>query len=178
MSFKDSDYKIVHGQESYGNLGGFGVRVMVATTRPDIDLKADPLNMVAWKAVDAIFEEVGAQAIQHEPEYLENAADQKARLLALFPQPIFAKAIPNGYCPRYCCRHLPWFIVTTPIGHFTIGWRKRVIQIDWSETLCLKTAEFLFPLDDVTKSDRMIHAWSYEKAAEYIATILATGEGK
>ena len=65
---------------------------------------------------------------------------------------IFVEEIPNGYCNEPCCSRLPWFIVTTPVGHIKIGWRKRVINIDWTNTLQKKNGHELFPNEDVTKS--------------------------
>ena len=102
------------------------------------------------------------------PEAWGHAAVERARLLGLFEGPIFAEEIPNGYCGPQCCFHRKWFIVTTRIGHIKIGWRKRVISIDWERTLVTKTAEELFPKEEVTKRGRLIHAYGYEKAKEYI----------
>lgn len=97
--------------------------------------------------------------------------------MACFPeQPIFVKDIPNGYCSQACCEHLPWFEVTTTIGVFKIGWRKRVIVIDWFGTYIQSSAKRLFPEEDVTKRDKIIHAWSYEKARDYIALIFEKGK--
>jgi hypothetical protein len=60
-----------------------------------------------------------------------------------------------------------WWLVKTPLGLIEVGWRKRVIQIDWSETniRCDVTS------DDVTKHDSMVHAWSEEKAIEYLKVL-------
>lgn len=71
--------------------------------------------------------------------------------------------------PRYFTT-LPtqvWWLVKTPLGLIEVGWRKRVIQIDWSESdvRCDVTS------DDVTKSDSMVHAWSEAKAIEYLKTL-------
>jgi hypothetical protein len=56
-----------------------------------------------------------------------------------------------------------WLLLKTNIGLIKIGWRKRVIQIDWSDT----KIEMLID-DDVTKGKDFCHAWSYEKAIEYL----------
>lgn len=63
-----------------------------------------------------------------------------------------------------------WYKVITPQGLFKIGWRKRVIELDWSATglQCMH----LFDGEDVTKGNMMIHCWGDEKAVEYLAKIL------
>ena len=58
----------------------------------------------------------------------------------------------------------PWWLVQTPHGLIEIGWRKRVILIDWSETRYRGE----ITVDDVTKNHTMVHAWSIEKAVEYL----------
>lgn len=70
----------------------------------------------------------------------------------------------NEYCG--CNRCAPWYNVITPNGCLTIGWRKRVINIDFSE-LDLKV-EPDFSQESVTQGDHSIHAWGYDKAEEYI----------
>lgn len=69
--------------------------------------------------------------------------------------------LPNGYWPKHpgyeALREAsPWWLIRTPMGLIEIGWRKRVIHIDWSDT------EFKAKIGqaDVTKTDTMIHAWS------------------
>jgi hypothetical protein len=66
-------------------------------------------------------------------------------------------------------------VVTTNIGRVKIGWRKRVINIDWSDTVVKKKAEELFPEENVTKGGYdnhfYIHAWSYEDAKKYLDRI-------
>jgi len=81
------------------------------------------------------------------------------------------KAIPNEYegChDPYCTKCAAWFLVTTEHGIFKVGWRKRVIEITWP-----KEQKFLqlFTGEDVTKGESGIHAWGWEKAAEYLAKI-------
>lgn len=63
-----------------------------------------------------------------------------------------------------------WWFVKTQYGWIEIGWRKRVIQIDWSETGI--SAEVT--TDDVTKHNALVHAWSVEKALEYLRALRKT----
>ena len=100
------------------------------------------------------------------------AKTQRQEILGLFDAPIYVETIPNGYCNEACCKHLPWFKITTSIGRFKVGWRKHVMHIDWLETVAKKTAEALFPDDPTTKDGRMIHAQSWEDARRYIKTVI------
>jgi hypothetical protein len=78
-------------------------------------------------------------------------------------------SIPNGYCPCDVCP--PWYTVQVgEITPFKIGWRKRVIQIDWETSN--KGLNHLFEGEDVTKSSSYIHAWGAAKASEYLSKIL------
>lgn len=89
--------------------------------------------------------------------------------LAGFKTAIFT-AIPNGYWgERAGWYGTPWYIVETPYGKIKIGWRKRVINIDWSDTG--KDLELFFKNEDVTKWNHGIHAWSSAKAVSYLATL-------
>jgi hypothetical protein len=78
----------------------------------------------------------------------------------------------NGYWPDgehydQVRKENPWWLVKTPDGMIAIGWRKRVIQIDWADTPIRMTVTE----DDVTKSETMVHAYSYGKALEYLAAL-------
>ncbi len=83
---------------------------------------------------------------------------------------------------RYCsCEHCaPWYRISTEFGNFKIGWRKRVINIDWSQVMQKLTSEGKWPKDgllplfskeDVTKDTDHIHAWGYEPAQDYLTRI-------
>ena len=74
--------------------------------------------------------------------------------------------IPNEYWPE----EAPWCLARGPKGSLKLGWRKRVLNIDWeglnqNEKL---DAEKLFPDENVTKGGAYIHAWGKEKAVEYL----------
>ena len=88
----------------------------------------------------------------------------------------YMDAISNQYCPCDGCA--PWFVVETEFGPITIGWRKRVISIDWSESIQTDahareiTAQF--EGENVTKGSTSIHAWGWDKAKEYLSRIRQT----
>ena len=80
--------------------------------------------------------------------------------------------IENGYWPDHpnyndMRAKYPWYLVSTAEGQIRIGWRKRVIEIDWSKT----SRRGEVTAEDVTKSDRMVHAWNLSKALEYLTAI-------
>lgn len=69
--------------------------------------------------------------------------------------------------PKYDDVRVPWWLVKTSIGLIQIGWRKRVLSIDWSDT----GIQALITDDDVTKDFHMVHAYSYAKALEYLTRL-------
>lgn len=85
-------------------------------------------------------------------------------------QYLILEHLPNQYCP--CERCAPWFKVRTELGTILIGWRKRVISINWSEAS--NDGEDILALfrgEDVTKSPTLIHAWGWDKATDYLTRI-------
>jgi hypothetical protein len=78
--------------------------------------------------------------------------------------------IPNGYWPAHqnydeVREANPWWVVHIEgEGVITIGWRKKVIHIDWSMTRRRGTVTE----DDVTKDDSMVHAWGVIDAVKYL----------
>ena len=168
-------YKQVVGREVFSHLAQYGVQIWVPGHLPD--KLPEKLHTAIYEAQEKIMEEMRGYLISQNQEALKYAAEQKRRILELFEAPIYVEEIPNGYCSASCCRHLPWFNVTTPVGRIQIGWRKRVIEINWVDTRVEGTGEELFPEEDVTKGDWHIHAWSYEKAKEYIEVLLRSANG-
>ena len=109
------------------------------------------------------------------PETIQAIKNERVNILALFPSVIYVREIPNEYWPKdYGLHYYPWFIVTTSIGHIKIGWRKRVITIDWADTDVKQSAEDLFANESSTKYGCSIHAWNYDKAKEYIGKLIKT----
>jgi hypothetical protein len=79
--------------------------------------------------------------------------------------------IPNEYCGPQCCPNNVWYDVSTEAGVFKIGWRKRVISLDWSGATIKTHSDFLFPHEDTTKGEQMIHCWGYHKARQYLRVL-------
>ena len=128
----------------------------------------DDENLLAYSFTNEMVELMQRNNHLQDPVYMANIAESKEKLLACFPSHIYVKEIENGYSKRNI---EPWYVVTTSKGPITIGWRKRVIQIDWSKSN-IKVGSIHFPSEDVTKGDYFIHAWGYEKAKEYITLLL------
>lgn len=75
--------------------------------------------------------------------------------------------IENQYWPKAYAEERkvdPWWTVITPVGLVVIGWRKRVVSINWGAT----KARVIVTDDNVTKSDAYVHASSLLKASEYL----------
>jgi hypothetical protein len=93
--------------------------------------------------------------------------------------------IPNKYWPEAYVearQESPWWKVKTERGIIQIGWRKRVISIEWCNL------GIVYPMsstpqgkeysqhkhvstDDVTKWPTGIHAWSLGKAVDYLVSL-------
>lgn len=61
----------------------------------------------------------------------------------------------------------PWWIVTTELGDIRLGWRKRVIEVDWVNT----NRRGIVTEDDVTKGTSLVHAYSLSKLVQYLKAI-------
>ena len=130
-----------------------------------------------------------AAIIKTTPATIASQKAWRADLPALFEKagllPIYIEEIPNEYTTEGW--ETPWALVTTSFGHIKIGWRKRVLLIDWSRTRIEKSGAELFPNETVTKGGgageykreqySYIHAWGYEKAVEYLKCLKAAAEG-
>lgn len=88
---------------------------------------------------------------------------------------------PNRYTPN----GVAWAAIETPLGTIVLGWRKRVLNIDWSDIYerQVKTLDYaersglrydgktLFKDEDVTKDTTCVHAWGRDKAIEYLSAL-------
>lgn len=134
--------------------------------------KIDEQNIAIYAT--NLAESLHQESINIDPKSKKDAIQEREGIIRCFGnKTIFVEEIPNEYCPRYCCKHLPWFIVTTSKGRIKIGWRKSVISIDWSDSIIKEDTYDLFPNENVTKLGKLIHAWGYDKAKEYIDKLLS-----
>jgi hypothetical protein len=169
---EESAFEQVYKSEGYGAFP-CGIDIRIASPEG----ATEGVQRAARQAAELLEQQITRDFYANNTEAQERARTERRELLACFPsEPIFVQPIPNGYCDRACCEHLPWFQVTTRIGVITLGWRKRVINIDWIASTVTAKADELFPDEDVTKFERTIHAWGYEKAREYIGVLLNVPE--
>lgn len=164
--------KEVYSIESYGNGGRkLLMKIFVDVGREFTEIDKNNISNAAY----GLEKELNAESIKLDPKTAAQAREDRESIIALFKgQEIFVEEIPNEYHgPNDAYgRNFPWFRVTTKIGHFKIGWRKSVININWENTLVKTKANDLFT-DDVTKGDYYIHAYGYKVAQEYIDKIMS-----
>lgn len=81
--------------------------------------------------------------------------------------------IPNEYCHDIinCTMCADWFNVRTRWRIIKIGWRKRVINIDWSECKIIPDGNETFKTEDTTKSEDFVHAHGWDKCVEYLTAL-------
>lgn len=160
-------YKEAAIVESSGIYGSLGIKIMISTNR---ELNENDTDML-YEKCEEIEKALDLERDKNDPELKAEIEEERRDIIALFPNPIFVEEIPNGYSDEMIN---PWFIVITNKGRIKIGWRKSVINIDWSDSIIAEEADDLFPKEDVTKDDKHIHAHGYEKAKEYVDVLLAS----
>lgn len=160
------EYKSVAKIESFGK-HSIGVNIQIAVHRKLFDDEQYQIDETARNIIRLIDE----YTILNNQEYKDEIVDTKTKLLACFNSPIYIKTIPNEYTTSKLNLY-SWYSVTTPKGIIKIGWRKRVINIDWTESDIKSKSEDLFKEEDTTKYDKVVHAWGYDKAREYINKLL------
>lgn len=183
-------YELAYSEERMGR-ESFGMKLYVMrppatvariaaldrTPRPDGSLTPRERSSTLFYDVGReVMEKLEMQSAELDPAVGAQANLTAAELTACFVKaglgPIFVERIPNKYwgpADPMSLRH-PWLLVTTRLGHFEIGWRKRVINIDWSRTTIGKRPD-LFLDQGVTVGDTYVHAYGYEKAGEYLARL-------
>lgn len=167
--FNLDGYVLAHGVESIGS-ENFGLKLYVRIQRELTKNDSAEIRHLVGNMINAL----ELETARLDPKMPEWKALTKGKFHEAFEVaglgPIFMEEAPNEYWLPESPEALrnPWYIVTTRLGHFKVGWRKRVIVLDWSRTIIQKIAREVFLHEDVTKEGHMIHAWGYEKLAEYL----------
>ena len=72
---------------------------------------------------------------------------------------------------EYSKEKADWLLIKTKAGMIKIGWRYRVINIDWEDTGIRK----IVTNDGVTKGESGVHADSYADAIKYLVELMRVG---
>jgi hypothetical protein len=91
--------------------------------------------------------------------------------------------LPNGYCGDLCCPQRPWMLAETKYGLIKIGWRKRVISIEWPKELNIHGNDTL-PKDEqksdtscgTTSWENGVHAWGWGNAVNQMTNLVEIAE--
>ncbi len=176
------DMKKIGGIESVGDGYYFTGEVNIHFDKFDA-LSEEVRALISWTASDYL------QKLREQISMAwgkENEADKRkehvTELTELFKsagfEAIHVETINSEYCRESCCYKFPWIIVTTPKGRIKLGWRKRVMNLDWSDSDLEIDGEKIFEDEDVTKGTNYIHCWGKEKAVEYLKKLNSVGNEK
>jgi hypothetical protein len=162
----EHNWQEFYEMQSIGDSGTFGIKILVQT---DHSITGEERRLAA-SATDTLMGAIQGTSLRASKAEQARVLAERRDLLACFAEPIYVEEIPNGYCDQWCCKHRPWYVVTTRVGRITIGWRKRVIQISW-EAAVADLAEKVFADATGTKADRLIHAWGYAEAKQIVGML-------
>lgn len=148
----------------------FGLSIVV-----DQDRKLDDEDFAACsKHIREIERVLQARTYKLDPIEQAHALEERTKLLAAFPDAIYVQPVKNQYhgdSPYGQMR--PWFEVTTKRGIFLVGWRKRVINLDWTKTDVMSKGSEVFPDHQMTMGDAYLHTGTYEYLKEAVAKLMA-----
>ena len=167
-----NNMKKIGSVESYGGGGAFAGEVYIESDKFNA-LSKEVSSNIGWTASSYLQElqEQISMAWAKENEIDERNA-HVAELTKLFElagfDTIHVETINNEYCSRSCCYKYPWIIVTTKKGRIKLGWRKRVMNLDWSNSDLKVDGQKIFKDEETTTGTSYIHCWSKEKAVEYL----------
>lgn len=194
MNNDDSNYQLSTAVESRSEAGVYGVKIYVRRP-PEAQDRWDALRKKDWRQctaeerdikimvphADDILQVVRKQDRLLDPETKRKEDELRSRFKNAFgKRVIFMEAIPNGYLrpDDPWAVGEPWYRVTTSIGHLVVGWRKRVIHLDWKDTILrslkpeqqqsVPGGEEVFPNEDTTRLETGIHAWGYDDLTRYL----------
>lgn len=166
------------GIECYGGNGSFKGEVYITSEKYEA-LSEETRSKVGYQANQCL------SSIKYmiEMEWVRKfkaveRQEHVTKLISLFTDAgfgtVYVKTMDNQYSNDAWYYTAPWIIATTNKGPITLGWRKRVINIDWSESDITANGTELFKDERTTSAERYVHAWTYDKAVEYLKRLLET----
>ena len=168
----DVEMKTLAGIEAYGGNGTYHAKFILNSPKYDVlpDEVKNELSYIASKYIDKIRHDIEIEWAKIYEK--DKRSDHVTKMESLFTDagidPIAISVIDNQYSGDACYYSYPWLRVVTPFGLIAVGWRKRVICIDWSESYIKADGEKLFKEEKVTKGQAYVHAWSYKDAVRYL----------
>ena len=174
-----SQMTTLSGVESYGGTGAFKGLVFIGSEKYD-DLPEKTQHHISYKASNylaALRELINMEwAKVNEADKRQEHVEKLTEIFKLAGfDPIHVETIDSQYCSEACCYKYPWVIITTEKGRIKLGWRKRVMNLDWSDSDIKLDGEEIFKDENVTKGKSFIHCWGTEKAIEYLKKLNSKG---
>jgi hypothetical protein len=189
--YKDDEFELAHSIECSS---GYAIKLYVRRPEEIKELIANLSNervghelsskekasTVFYGIGNEVMERMRRQAAELDPKTEERKQNTRKEFELAFYSAgfdiIYMMEIPNEYHGEDSIENMydPWYLVTTRIGHIKVGWRKRVIVLDWERTI-LNNTEDLFPDENVTQVPKAIHAWGYVKLDEYLKKLKEEG---
>jgi len=166
------------GIECHGGNGSFKGEVYIASEKYEA-LSEETRHHIGFQANECL----GTIKCMIEMEWVKKfkvieRQEHVTKLIKLFTDAgfgtIHVKTIDNQYSGNAWYYDAPWIIATTNKGPITVGWRKRVINIDWSNSDIAADGEILFKDERTTSGKQFVHAWGWDKAVEYLKKLLET----
>jgi hypothetical protein len=161
---------LLMGIESYGGTGHFKGQIFIESEKYET-LPKEIKNKISYSVdLEKIREEINMEwaKINEAKEREEHVVELTGLFHLAGFDFIHVETIDSEYCSKSCCYKFPWIIVTTPKGRIKLGWRKRVMNLDWSDSDLGIDGEKMFADQNVTKGKSYIHCWGKEKAIEYL----------
>ena len=177
---KKYEWKQVYRTQSYGDNsplkdipGVAGIEINILTDATLEEMR----SLWLGRGVNQIQKEVSEYFVKLSQELIQKKLERRRKFEGAFEKSglpaVYIEEILNEYWAETDVleRALsPWFICTTKIGHFKVGWRKRVIVLDWSKTDVKTEGRMIFPDYAGTVGDNYIHT-NWDTLPEHIATI-------
>jgi len=158
-----------------GSGHGFDCEILMKSNLYE-QLSEDSQSALSYKASEFAQKLHNQIEMEWMKEFKQKEREEEVgRLSSLFSQAgfetIYVKVVDNEYDNSAFYYTRPWLYVTTQRGIIKIGWRKRVINLDWSQSDIAVFGQDLFKGEESTVGDKFIHCWSEEKAVECLTKL-------